>query len=222
MNRTWSQKASIGMHRPRTKRRGMLPEIFLCFLKIGPVTFGGGYAMIPLIEQEVVERRKWLETKDVADVFAAAQSIPGAIAVNSATFIGYRLAGFAGALAALAGVLLPTFLIVLLLSIFFLRTHEHPKIEAAFEGVRAAIVALICYAGWKIGKSAVIDKTTFGVTAATVAILFLTNVHPVFLIASGFFVGVALVAIRAKAGLKTKLDSNPQEDDWGYMMGDGI
>ncbi|MGG1639038.1 chromate transporter [Paenibacillus sp. NRS-1760] len=77
----------------------VLWTIFLTFLKIGPVTFGGGYAMIPVIEREVVEKRKWLETRDIADIFAVAESIPGAIGINSATFIGYRVAGIRGALA---------------------------------------------------------------------------------------------------------------------------
>jgi len=222
VSRTWPQKAGIGIRRSGLKRWGMLPDIFLCFLKIGPVTFGGGYAMIPLIEKEVVERRKWLETKDVADVFAVAESVPGAIAINSAAFIGHRLAGAPGAIAAMAGVLLPTFLIVLLLSVFFLQVHDHPKIEAAFQGIRAAIVALICYAGWKIGKTAVLDKTTFGVAAATAALLFFTRLHPVVIIVSGFFVGAALVALRGRLGMKTRLDSGRDEDEWGFMMGDGI
>ncbi|HZG56788.1 chromate transporter [Paenibacillus sp.] len=210
-------RASIGL-----SRWSKIPAIFLCFLKIGPVTFGGGYAMIPLIEKEVVERRKWLETKDVTDVFAVAESVPGAIAINSATFIGYRLAGVPGAIAAMVGVLLPTFLIVLLLSIFFLQVHDHPKVEAAFQGIRAAIVALICYAGYKIGKTAVLDKTTLGVVVATVAVLFLSHVHPVVVVVSGFFVGAVLVALRGRLGLQTKLEPGSEEREWGYMMGDGI
>ena len=205
------------------KRLGLLPAIFVSFLKIGPVTFGGGYAMIPLIEKEVVERRKWMETKDIADIFAVAESIPGAIAINSATFIGYRLAGAPGAIAAMAGVLLPTFLIVLLLSIFFLNVQDHPKIEAAFQGIRAAIVALICYAGYKIGKTAVLDKTTLVVAMATVALLFLSHLHPILLIVGGFFVGAAIVAVRAKLGIRTKLEQDSgKRQEWGFMMGDGI
>ena len=145
-----------------------IPSIFMCFLKIGPMTFGGGYAMIPMIEQEVVDKRKWLEPREVADIFAVSESIPGAIAINSATFIGYRIAGMPGAIAAMSGVLMPTFLIVLLLSFFFLKVNEHPMMRAAFQGISAAIVALICYAGFKIGKSAVLDKMTLGIVIGTV------------------------------------------------------
>lgn len=114
----------------------LILDIFFTFLKIGPVTFGGGYAMIPLIEREVVIRKKWVDGSDVTDVFAVAESVPGAIAINSATFIGYRIAGFGGAIAAMAGVMLPTFCIVVMLSLSFLAVKDHPKVEAAFEGIR--------------------------------------------------------------------------------------
>jgi chromate transporter len=198
-----------------------IPSIFTCFLKIGPVTFGGGYAMIPLIEREVVEKRKWLKTEEVTDVFALSQSIPGAVAINSATFIGYRLAGVPGAIAAMCGILLPTFLIVMLLSVFFINIKDYPKVEAAFTGIRAAIVALICYAGVKVGKTAVLDKTTLAVLLGTMAVLALTSLHPVFVIIGGFALGSLLLAVRAKFGLNTYEKQEPEED-WGYMMGDGI
>src|SRR4051812_20212818 len=95
----------------------MLFQLFWTFFKIAPVTFGGGFAMIPLIEKEVVEKRKWLKSEDVTDVFALSQSVPGAVAINSATFIGQRIGGIKGAIAAMIGVSLPTFLIVLTLGI---------------------------------------------------------------------------------------------------------
>lgn len=132
----------------------LLLQIFLTFFKIGPMTFGGGYAMIPLIEREVVKRRGWISTRDIADIFAVTESIPGAIAINSATFIGYRLAGARGAIVAMIGVLLPTFCIVVLLSLFFLQVQNHPKVEATFVSIRATIVALITYAAYKIGRIA--------------------------------------------------------------------
>lgn len=200
-----------------------IPAIFACFFKIGPVTFGGGYAIIPLIEKEVVDKRKWLDPRDVTDVFALAQSIPGAIAINSSMFIGYRIAGIFGAVAAMIGVLLPTFLIVLGLAVLFLHVNDHPKVEAAFQGIRPAIVALICFAGYKIAKTAVLDKTTFAVMAATVAILFVPHIHPALVIICGFFVGFLIVALRTRFGLKTKLEPKREdEQEWGYMMGDGI
>lgn len=197
----------------RTKWKLIL-SIFLSFLKIGPVTFGGGYAMIPLIEREVVEKRKWVRTKDVTEIFAVAESIPGAIAINSATFIGYRIAGVTGAVTALLGVLLPTFMIVVALSILFTLVQDNPIIEAAFTGIRAAIVALIAYAAYKIGLTAVYDKMTLIISGVTTGILFFFDLHPAFIIISGIILGIVLVRVRDLLGIATKLekDENVKEE----------
>lgn len=207
----------------RTARKGWsdLPAIFLCFLKIGPVTFGGGYAMIPLIEKEVVAKRKWIAADEIADVFAVGQSIPGAVAINAATFIGYRLAGLPGALAAMCGVLLPTFLIVTLLSAGFLFFKDEPKVAAAFLGIRAAVVALIVYAGVRIAKSAVRDKTSLGALVAAFALL-LTPLHPGWIVVAGFAFGAGLLLVRGKKGLSEQQVTHDDAPEWGYMMGDGI
>ncbi|MFS0726666.1 chromate transporter [Paenibacillus sp. 1P07SE] len=192
--------------------------IFLTFLKIGPITFGGGYAMIPVIEREVVDRRKWLRTHDITDIFAVAESVPGAIAINSATFIGYRIAGVSGAIAAMLGILFPTFCIIIVLSLFFMQMKDHPKIEAAFLSIRATIVALIAYAAYKIGKTAVVDKTTLTMIAITVGLLFLGHgvIHPVLIIVGGAIAGVIVVAIRNRIGLKTVLEK--EEHIYDYMI----
>ena len=140
----------------------MIVQVFWTFFKIGPVTFGGGFAMIPLIEKEVVAKRNWLKKADVTDAFALSQSVPGAIAINSATFIGHRIAGVKGAIAAMLGISLPTFLIVLSLGGIYMLIQDSPKIEAAFISIRASIVALIIFAAIKVGKTAIIDKSTLG------------------------------------------------------------
>ncbi|MDV2685589.1 chromate transporter [Alkalihalophilus lindianensis] len=197
-------------------------EIFITFSKIGPVTFGGGYAMIPLIEREVVIKKKWLQLKEVSEIFAVAESVPGAIAINSATFIGYRVAGVAGAMFAMAGILIPTFFIVLVLGISFLLYKDHPKIEAAFQGIRPAIVALITYAGYKIGKMAVIDKTTFATVGVTVFCLLFFHLHPVLIIVIGGIAGIALVKIRDYLGYNTSLETHKDETDRDYYRGSGI
>lgn len=186
-------------------------QIFFSFLKIGPTTFGGGYAMIPMIEREVVDKKKWVKSSDIAEVFAIAESIPGAIAINSATFIGYRLAGVRGAIAAMLGVLLPTFFIVVSLSILFIYIKENTYVEAAFTGIRAAIVALIAFAAYKIGKTAVYDKTTWLISGITVIVLLFLNFHPVLVIFVGMFIGIVIVRIRDLLGVMTKLDNNSHE-----------
>ncbi len=184
----------------------LLWAIFITFLKIGPVTFGGGYAMIPLIEREVVAKRKWIKAEDVTDVFAVAESVPGAIAINSATFIGYRIAGPLGAITAMAGILIPTFIIILVLCISYLYLNNNPKMEAAFEGIRPAIVALIAFAAYKIGKMAIIDKTTLFTMCISVGLLLSFSIHPGFIIICGAFVGILLVIAKEKFGYKVQFD----------------
>lgn len=199
-----------------------LAEIFLSFLRIGPVTFGGGYAMIPLIEREVVKRRGWISEREIAEIFAVAESVPGAIAINSAAFIGYRLAGARGAVAALLGIMLPTFLIVLLLCALFLQVRDEPKIAGAFMGIKAAIVALIAYAAYTIGKTAVLDKTTLAAVLCTVALLLILHVHPVPVILAGAVAGIVLVKLRDLAGWKTKLETKEDKNGYEWFMGEGI
>ncbi|XEC93448.1 chromate transporter [Paenibacillus tarimensis] len=203
----------------------LLRLIFFTFLKMGPVTFGGGYALIPVIEREAVEKRKWLRNDELSDLFAVAQSVPGAVAINSAAFIGYRLAGAMGAVAAMTGILLPTFCIVVLLAVFFLQFKEHPKIEAAFMSVRATVVALITYAAIKIGKSAIFDKTTALLAGLTVALLLFGGryIHPIILIVGGAAAGIAIVVIRKKwFGLETATEKKQLPDDkkivYDYMI----
>lgn len=181
-------------------------QIFISFFKIGPVTFGGGYAMIPMIEREVIEKRKWVKSKDVSEIFAIAESVPGAIAINSATFIGYRLAGVRGAIAAMLGVLLPTFFIVVLLSILFIFVKDNPIVESAFVGIRAAIVALIAFAAYKIGLTAVYDKTTLAITLVTVGVLYFLNLHPVLVIVCGIGLGIIVVKFKSLLGIATRLE----------------
>lgn len=176
--------------------------------------------MIPVIEQEIVTKKKWLETKEITDAFAMAGSVPGAIAINSATFVGYRLAGKKGAVAATVGVMIPTFFIVLCLGVFYAMFKENPKVEAAFEGIRPAVVALITYAAIKLKKSSLIDKTTASAFVLSVMFLFFLNVHPISVILAGGLAGVLIIAVQDKLGRPTKIDSKEQNPE--YFMGANI
>lgn len=202
----------------------MLGQIFMTFFKMSPVTFGGGYAMIPLIEREVVEKRGWMETKEITDVLAVSQSIPGAVAVNSAMFIGYRLAGVLGAISAMIGMMVPTFCIIVALSIFFLQIQENPKIEAALTAIRASIVALITYAAINIGKSAVKDKSTFVLAVGSVVGLYFLHIHPVLMILLGGAIGVGIIVVKKKLGMDLPFDKKEQTEYVypDYYIGDGI
>ncbi|MCQ2342516.1 MAG: chromate transporter [Paludibacteraceae bacterium] len=121
----------------------MLFQLFWTYLKIGTFTIGGGYAMLPLIEQEVVDKHHWLDDKEFMNMIALAQAAPGLIAVNSAIFIGHRLAGWKGTVACVLGAVLPSIIIILLIAMFFKEIKDNPTVEAVFKGVRPAVVALI-------------------------------------------------------------------------------
>lgn len=129
-------------------------RLFLIFLKIGAFTFGGGYAMIPLIEYETTEKRKLIEKEEIADIVAIAESTPGPIAINSATFIGYRTAGVLGAAAATLGVVLPSLVIILCIAFFLRRVMEYRIVRYAFFGIRAGVLALIVKAVVSFWRSA--------------------------------------------------------------------
>lgn len=198
----------------------LLFTIFITFFKISPITFGGGYAMIPVIEREVVERKQWIKQEEVTDLFALAGSIPGAIAINSATFIGYRIAGIPGAMAATIGVMVPTFFIIVTLSVFYLFFNDHPKVEAAFEGIRPAVVALIVFAASKMRKGAVVDKTTFSIAACALFLLLFVKLHPVLVIVTGAVSGIVLMGIKNRIGHETKIEEHERQID--YFMGADI
>ncbi|WP_462410859.1 chromate transporter [Neobacillus sp. Marseille-QA0830] len=198
-------------------------QIFWTFFKISPVTFGGGFAMIPLIEREIVEKRNWLESEEVTEVFALSQSVPGAVGINSASFIGHRVGGIKGALAAMIGVSLPTFIIVLALGIGYFFIHGNPKLEAAFVSIRVTIVAIIVYAAIQTARTAIFDKTTFLIMLAGVMALFF--IHPVLAIILGAIAGMASIFTKRKLGLEVQLKHEKAKDPANnpdYFMGAGI
>jgi len=172
------------------EKKRILRELFLSFFKIGLFTFGGGYAMIPLIEKEVLERKQWIKKDEILDILAASQSIPGVIAINSATFIGYKKAGKRGAIAATVGVIMPSFLIILLIAIFFSRVNNNALVMAAFRGIRPVVVALIITAALKVGKVSIRDKSSFSLMLLSIILVVILDVHIIFAILIGAFWGV--------------------------------
>jgi len=118
-------------------------DLFYSFFKIGAFTLGGGYVMIPLIEKEVVDNRRWMQQEDFTDMLALAQSAPGPIAINTAVFVGYKMKGFKGLITAVSGVIIPSFVTILLIAMFFGDIKENAIVERIFCGIRPAVVALI-------------------------------------------------------------------------------
>ncbi|MBQ7192686.1 MAG: chromate transporter [Paludibacteraceae bacterium] len=121
----------------------MLFQLFWTYVKIGTFTLGGGYAMLPLIEREVVDRHKWIDPQEFVNMIALAQAAPGLIAVNSAIFIGHRIAGWKGVIATVLGAVLPSVVIILLIAVYFAQFKSLNTVEAVFKGIRPAVVALI-------------------------------------------------------------------------------
>ena len=173
--------------------------LFLTFLRIGAFTFGGGYAMIPLIEKEVVDNKKWITDQDILDIIAIAESTPGPIAINSATFIGYRVAGFFGAFFATLGVVLPSFLIILVLS-FVLKQFEALKVvKYAFMGIRAGVLALIVKALVNMYKKCPKGIVTYIVAVLSFAVTIFTDINLVFvIIGCGLFGLISSFIIKRK------------------------
>ena len=124
--------------------------MFLTFFKIGGFTFGGGYAMIPLIQRETVEKHKWITQDDILEIVAIAESTPGPIAINSATFVGYRVAGVLGSMCATLGVVLPSFVIILALSFVLRQFQQLQAVKYAFAGIRAGVLALLFKSLWSM------------------------------------------------------------------------
>lgn len=131
-------------------RKTGLMDIFLIFLKIGAFTFGGGYAMIALLEDEFVDKRSWLNESEFLDMTAIAESTPGPVAINAATYLGYKLAGFKGALAASLAVCIPSFAIIYVISFFYERFQQITWLASAFKGIQACVVYLILSAGLRM------------------------------------------------------------------------
>ena len=127
-------------------------QIFTTFFKIGAFTFGGGYAMIPLIQKETVENYGWITDDDILEIIAIAESTPGPIAINSATFVGYRTCGVLGSVAGTLGVVLPSFMIIFAISFVLRQFQELKAVQYAFQGIRAGVMALLCKALWGMYK----------------------------------------------------------------------
>ena len=194
------------MKERRDKRQ--LLNLFLTFLKIGAFTFGGGYAMLALLEDEFVERKKWIEKQDFLDMIAIAESTPGPVAINSATYIGYKIWGFLGSLLSTLAVVLPSLTIIFIISLFFDRFLAIKWVEYAFRGIQACVIYLILSAGIKtfssLKKSAFNYIIVFAVIAAMVTLtVFSVNFSSIYIILICGIIGLAAYFLkRIKKGGK--------------------
>lgn len=163
-----------------------LLDMFITFARVGGLTFGGGYAMLPMLQKEVVERRHWATEEEIMDYYAIGQCTPGIIAVNVATFIGYKFRGLAGAIASTAGMIFPSLIIITLIAAFLRNFAEIEMVQHAFAGIRICVGVLILNAVLTLWKKGVKDKATLVIAVLVLAGALLLDVSPVlFIIAAG-------------------------------------
>jgi chromate transporter len=157
-------------------------QLFWSFFKIGAFTLGGGYAMIPLFQREVVDRKRWLGEQEFLELLAIAQSAPGPIALHTAIFTGYKTKGIWGSVAAGLGIALPSFIAILSIVYFLTDFKEQPGVERVFKGIRPAVVALIVAPLWKMGKSVGVSWRTIWVPTGVVLLIALAGISPVYVV----------------------------------------
>ena len=173
-------------------------DLFLTFAKVGVMTFGGGYAMLPILQREVVERKDWVTEEELMDYFAIGQCTPGIIAVNTATFIGQKLKGVAGGILATLGVVFPSLVIISLLAGMIEAFSHIDWVQHAFGGIRICVCVLILNAVVKLLKKAVVDKVTLAIFAVVMLGAYFTSVSPVVFVLIAAVIGIALKTMGGK------------------------
>jgi chromate transporter len=154
-------------------------KLFGIFCKIGAFTIGGGYAMAPLIENEIVNKRKWIAQEEFLDLLALSQSAPGVFAVNISIFVGYKLKGIRGSLVTTLGSVLPSFVIILAIALFFHNFKDNAIVERIFKGIRPAVAALIAAPAFTMAKSAGMNKYTIWIPIISALLIWLSGFSPI-------------------------------------------
>lgn len=170
----------------------MIIKLFLTFAKIGAFSIGGGYAMLPFIQKEVIDRYGWMSMREFSDILAISQMTPGPVAINSATFVGYKMAKLPGSIAATLGVVLPSFLMIIIIASFFAKFYEKYAVKSAFKGIRPAVVGLIAAAAYQVTMSNVVDIKGAIIFAFSFGILFIKKMDPMIVIVISAILGIVM------------------------------
>ncbi len=165
-------------------------KLFFTFAFIGSLAFGGGYVMIPLIDSQVVEKLGWLTSTDFADIVAIAEMTPGPIAINTATYVGFKMGGVLGSVVATTGVVAPSFIIVMILAKLVNRFSNSPYLQWALSGVRPVVVGLIASAAWSFGAKTLVDLKSWILAGVMLLALAKTKINPILLILASFVLGI--------------------------------
>ena len=181
-----------------------LINLFLIFARIGGFTFGGGYAMLPMMQKELVENKKWVSNDELLDYFAIGQCTPGVIAVNTATFVGHKTKGLPGAIIATLGVITPSIIIIGCIAAFISNFQDLEIVQHAFGGIRAAVIALILNAGSKVSKKSIVDIFTLIVFLSVALLSFFTDISPIIFVVIASVCGIIIKLSKEKSSLKEK------------------
>ena len=164
-------------------------HLFIAFTRASNLGFGGGPALIPLVKAEAVDRYQWLDNQEFADSLAICNALPGPIATKMAAYIGYKVAGWLGVIVAIIGAVTPTIILVVLLGSLIMKYSNSPELRAMLEAVRPVVVVLVALATYDMGKKSFTISSSWGIAVVTVALLYLTNIHPAFIIVASMLFG---------------------------------
>lgn len=168
----------------------ILMDMFITFFKIGAFTLGGGYAMLPIIQKEVVEKKKWIGETEFLDMVAISQSAPGPLAVNISAFVGQKMKGLMGLIISTLGAILPSFIIIILVASVFLGIENSPVVQRVFQGIRPAVVALIAVPVISMGKTAKVNKKNFIIPLLAAVLVAIFKITPIYVILGAAAIGV--------------------------------
>lgn len=171
-------------------------QLFLAFAKIGTFTIGGGYAMLPLIEREIVENKKWISKSDFIDMLAVSQSLPGLYTVNISIMTGHRLKGYKGSIVATLGSIIPSFVTILLIAVFFRHYSENPYIAKAFRAIRPAVVALIAVPVFTVAQSVGINSRTIIIPLSAALLIWIWGISPIWIVLAAAILGICIRSSR--------------------------
>ena len=172
--------------------------LFLAFARVGVMTFGGGYAMIPILEREIVDRHGWASEEELMDYYAVGQCTPGVIAVNTATFIGYKVAGSIGGVVATLGVVFPSLVIITLIAGILTSFADVPAVKSAFAGIRVCVCVLIFNAVLKLWKKAVVDKASLLLFLGVFLLSVFFDISPIVFVVFCAAAGIVLTRMGVK------------------------
>ena len=179
--------------------RPKLLELFFVFARVSAITIGGGYVMFPLLKHEIVDSKGWASDEELVDYYALAQAIPGIIAINTSTLIGYRKRGIPGSISAAAGMAMPSLVVILLIAAFLTQYFDNAWVQKAFAGVRAAVVAMIVMAVWNVGKRSITKPSKAAIAVGAFLAIAGLQGSPVLLIIAGALLGFLLFRKEGRA-----------------------